>query len=381
MSKEKYRLTIEPITCVHIGNGVELTPLEYFIGGNPKTHQDFFIKYSSDNILKRCATDKDAMAKFDKATSSGRMKDVLDFFVEKRDLSLDIEYKCHVTKEFVSNFMKNKDVDPLQNGRFVLQMYRPEGSQNPVIPGSSIKGSIRTALLNFELDNFYSKEELRRLRDNQIQKELLNSYKDAKEDPFRAIEISDCNFETKGTQLVGIINNIKKDHTGELVEHNTSTLQAEVIKGKLCSHNQSLSIGITHIRFNNDLSRSDLPIKGVSKRITKDAIIKACNTFYFKTFEYEYRKFYRDASDSNADAITQLYKELKHISSSDSNSFILRVGRWSQVEFVTYGHDISTPKTPNRKGKQMLSGTTRWVFNNDGQYLPLGWCKCTIEEL
>ncbi len=138
-------------------------------------------------------------------------------------------------------------------------------------------------------------------------------------------------------------------------------------------------MGIADIRFNYDLTKRDLPEIGVSKKITKEEIIKSCNNFYLRTFEEDYKKFYKEAVDK-VDSITQLYKELKDIASSQTNSFIIKVGRWSQVEYVTYGNDLRDPKTPKRKGKIMPWGTTRWVFDNDGQYLPLGWCKCTIEE-
>ena len=377
MEKEKYILKVEPITCVHIGNGEELTPLDYFIASNPKTGKTFFIKYSSDSILKRCATDKNAMRQFEQATSSRNMKDVLNFFVEKRDIKLDKEYLCDVTREFAQNYSKNKDKDPLENGRFVQQMYRPEGANYPVIPGTSLKGSIRTAVLNELLENYAMRNELRGLNDNKIQKELLGNYKDAKEDPFRAIEISDCSFPSEGTQSVGIIKNIKNDRNNELIEHNTSILQAEVIKGKLYAKNSN-TLGTSNIRFNANLSRTDLQEKGVSKKIAKEEIIKSCNNFYLRAFEDDYKKFYKNAVDK-VDSITQLYKELKDIASSQTNSFIIKVGRWSQVEYVTYGNGFRDPKTPKRKGKIMPWGTTRWVFDNDGQFLPLGWCKCTIE--
>ena len=378
MEKEKYILKVEPITCVHIGNGEELTPLDYCIVSNPKTGKTYFIKYSSDSILRRCATDKNAMNQFELATSSKNMKNVLNFFVEKRDIKMDEEYRCETTREFVANYRNNKDRDPLENGRFVQQMYRPEGANYPIIPGTSLKGSIRTAVLNELLENYPLRNKLRGLKDNKIQTELLGSFVDAKEDPFRAVEISDCLFDAKGTQSVGIIKNIKTGRDNELTEHNTSTLQAEIIKGKLYEKNCEV-VGLSNIRFNANLSRKDLPEKGISKKISKEEIIRSCNNFYWRAFEDEYRKFYKDAVDK-VDSITRLYKELKDISNSQTNSFVIKVGRWSQVEYVTYGNDFRNPKTPTRKGKVMPYGTTRWLFNNDGQYLPLGWCKCTIED-
>lgn len=76
----------------------------------------------------------------------------------------------------------------------------------PVIPGSSLKGSIRTAILNAALDETYMRDKLPR-DDRRLQQELLD-YKDAKQDPFHAVQIGDCKFLAKGTQLVGLVKNV-----------------------------------------------------------------------------------------------------------------------------------------------------------------------------
>ncbi len=258
-------------------------------------------------------------------------------------------------------------------------MYRPEGSLMPVIPGSSLKGSIRTAVLNAALETYAMRYELKHRPDGKIQQELLK-FSDAKNDPFRAVQIGDCIFEGKGTQCVGIIKNIKYDRRNEeTAVHNSSQIQAEVIKGYFMENSSEINLcGESFFVLNSDLTDINLPEKIISKKIKALDIVKACNTFYFEEFESEYKKHYKDALNSECNSITDLYKELKSIvAKNNSNEFIIRVGRWSQVEFVTYGHDFRNPKTPKNKPY----GTTRWVFNNDGQYLPLGWCKCTLTPM
>ena len=388
MSKEVCKLTVEPITCVHIGTGEELTPLDYLLKKS-KQGNDLYLAYDSDSILRRIAKDKSKSALFEQLSSMQDMKELSKFFNTEFNVNEDLKYACDTTKEFANNYEKNKNIDPLQNGRFVLQMYRPEGKKAPVVPGSSIKGSIRTAVLN-DLMSALSDNDYDKLQDDfskcksgfqkknfegTIQNKLFNNDKErdkAKHDPFRAIEIADCNFEAKNTQLVGIIKNVAKDNQNEVSVCNESLVQAEVIRGKLCQSENKI-IGTAEIRLNKDLAMPSLQQKGVSKEISKEDIIKACNYFYWREFENEYETFYEEAADDNAKLITQLYKELKQIKESDSNSFILRVGRWSQVEFVTFEENFRAPQ--NKK-----YGTTRWVFNNDGFYLPLGWCKCTIEN-
>lgn len=381
MEKERYKLTVEPITCVHIGTGEKLTLLDYKTALS-KTGRRLYVNFSSDSILKRIAVDSQKFSEFDRLSSSDDMKKLADFF-HKNSSSDDMNYICHCTREFVHKYEENKEKDPLQNAAEVFQMYRPEGSRTPVIPGSSLKGSIRTAVLNDALEAYSMHYELKHKSDTKIQQELLK-FSDAKNDPFRAVQIGDCIFEGKGTQCVGIIKNVKYDRRNEeTVVHNASQIQAEVIKGYFMENDSEINLcGESNFAINSDLTDAALSGKIISKKIKAQDIAKACNTFYFSEFEAEYRKHYKDALNSECDVITDLYKELKSIvEKNNSNEFIIRVGRWSQVEFVTYEHNFRDPKTPKKNGRQMPYGTTRWVFNNDGQYLPLGWCKCTLTPM
>lgn len=382
MEKKQYQLIVEPITCVHIGTGVELTPLDYYVAKTGEG-KHLYCVYDSDSILKRIATDKDKFAEFEKLTSQNNMRGLVDFF-HKNISTDDIKYPCDVAKEFLDNYDKNKNIDPLENGRFVQAMYRPAGKKTPVIPGSSIKGAIRTAVLNYKMseisdDNYdqlyndFENEKKKENFDKKIQATLLeNEENDAKSDPFRSLEISDVQFDAKGTQVVGVLSMIKNNkHTKEVEVCNESQILLEMIKGKLLGSSVNAS-GI--IRINTALNTTNQ----INQSIDLEQIINACKYFYWQEFENEYKTFYREATDK-VDEIVKLKQELQSIKDNE-NEFFIRVGRYSQVEFITYEENFREPKTPVIKGKQMSYGTTRTVLNFNGQYLPLGWCKCTVSE-
>lgn len=375
MAKEHYKLSVEPITCVHIGNGEQLSPLDYKVSPS-KQGRDVFVNFSTDSILKRIATDPQKFAEFDRLSFGGDMKDLAKFFHENSK-NEDIKYICHCTNEFVENYKRNKDKDPLQNGSFVEQMYRNNGKGVPIIPGSSLKGAVRTAVLNAEFEDYDNQQALHNEKDQIIQKKLLE-YSDAKNDPFRILQFGDCIFSGKGTQIVGMLKNIKTDRNGEVVEDNTSQIQAEAIKGYLMNGSSEACLtGEARFIFDRDLENS----KVFSKKITIQDIINDCNKFYFDEFIKEYDKFYKNTACSECDRITYLRKELKSIAnnSQNENEFIIRVGRWSQVEFVTFCEGFRSPQTrKDRNGRPLPYGKTRTVFNNDGLYLPFGWCKCTF---
>lgn len=362
--KEHYKLNIEPITCVHIGTGETLTPLDYKIH-TLKSGKNVYLAYSTDSILQHIAKDEAKLKQFDELTKSNDMAALAKFFSENVT-SDDRTAICDVTNEFFENFKKNAKKDPLENAREVLQMYR--NGLNPVISGSSLKGSIRTAVLNARMRNGNDYNTFPQ-KASEIQKKLLN-YTNAKDDPFRAIEIGDCKFDGNGIEVVGILKNIKT-RADEVEAHNDSQIQAEVLKGSLM---KAKTIGNGKICINGDLCCP----KGVSKLISMNEIIDSCNYFFWREFKKEYDKFYSQAVDG-VDLIGNLKDELEAVKNS-KNQFIVRVGSWSQVEFVTFEENFRNPKTPKIKGKQLPYGTTRTVFDYDGQYLPLGWCKCSVEK-
>lgn len=390
MGKKIYRLVIEPLTCVHVGTGKQLTLLDYTVR-EMKSGEDLYMKFSSDSILNRIATDSAKVREFEIASSSGNMKDLQSFFQNNFSANDDLEYPCETTKEFSELYLINKTKDSYENGAIVEQIYRPAGKKGPVIPGSSIKGCIRTAILNYLMDQVSDKtyykyidhqndikekfsgnskkinNELSRMN-NQIQKELLENYKDGKNDPFRAIEFTDCSFPIKNSQITGVLKTVSVDQsTGELFISNSTQILVEAIKGSLMRGSESADC---LLRLNTDLMKQD---NGVTKAFNKTDIINSCNYFFWREFQSEYESFYKEATDC-CDLITKLKQELNEIRNSNSNQFIIRLGRWSQVEFITFDENLRAPQ--NKK-----YGTTRTVLNYDGQYLPFGWCKCSLEEV
>ena len=380
MSKKTYKLTIEPLTCIHVGNGEELTFLDYTIRQR-KSGESLYMKFSSDSILHRIAKNPAKTREFEIASSSENMKSLQNFFQNNFSLDEDLEYPCEVTKEFNELYLLNKGKDPFENSAIVQQMYRPAGKKTPVIPGSSLKGAVRTAVLNEMLsevsDSAYARFEklckggagekpnYKKLNE-QIQKELLGNYRDGKDDPFRTLEFSDCIFPAKNSQIVGVLKVISTNqHSGELFRMNDIQIQAEAIKGQLMG---SCEKGECLLRLNTDIIKQ----KGVAKALEIKDIVNACNENYWFEFEEEYNKFYKDAAKFTT-KINELYSLLEEIQKKE-NQFIIRLGQWSQVEFITFEENLRVPKTNKY-------GNTRTVFNYDGQYLPFGWCKCTVEEV
>jgi len=104
---------------------------------------------------------------------------------------------------------------------------------------------------------------------------------------------------------------------------------------------------------------------------------KDCNDFYWRAFNEEYNYFYEGIGDGSDELLKELKNSLeKVVNAKAGKQFIVRVGRWSQVDFVTFPEGFRKPETrKNKFGKPLGYGNTRTLFDcGDGRYLPMGWC-------
>jgi CRISPR-associated protein Csm5 len=177
-----------------------------------------------------------------------------------------------------------------------------------------------------------------------------------------------------------VLKNISVDNTGELTALDKLQIQADGSRGTLLDGKASAE---TQIGIDTDLQKESFAVNRNSEpqkisSISFKNIFYACNYFYKREFDKEYDWFYKDAAEG-IDKIIKLKAQIE-AAVKTPNQCIIRVGRWSQVEFVTLEEAFRNPKTPMRNGKKQGSGNTRTVFDYDGQYVPLGWCVLTAKE-
>lgn len=388
-----YKLTLEPLTGIHIGTGEKLTPLDYHIIETSNKIKKY-VKFSSDRILANLvqSSNKKQLDEFYNISKISKdeideMKRLRKFFQHKITSEV-IDYPCDLTSEFFRLYEQNSKKSPLENAAEVIQMYRPAGSKTPVIPGSSIKGAIRTAILNDLLsatqeeepesyDKYrqeYEKYKKEKKEFNPVLQGKLLNFSDPTNDPFRCVSFADATFPVRGSQLVGCLKNISVEtnnssyRKGQLKAIDKLQIQAEIIPGTLLSKNSLTATSI--------LTLNPTLLSKIEEPITIDTLRGACRRFYASEFNLEYDKFYAEAFE-NEKFIKGLKAEIKKYNEKveEPNTFIIRLGRWSQIEYVTFEENFRSPIHKNG------AGGTRTVFNYRGQYAPMGWCKCTITEI
>jgi len=373
----RYRLAIRPLTAVHIGCGESLTPLEYTFRKN-KQEEDIFVRFRPETLVQGLNKEKKALF-----SSLAAGKDILalrKFLAE--NLSYDsILYTARVTSEFLKEFAVRSESEA--NSLEIEAEYRPAGQKSPVLPGSSIKGAFRTAILNQRIKKKRIKGgefslDPRSRYDTDLQRWGLD-FRVPNDDPFRAISIGDCPFPPQDNQLIGRMLQYKPNRQG-VGSFDSISIHAEVIAGELSGGSAQ---GVTDFLIVEELENfraleyGALKFKAHRKildtPISSQELLDSCDSFYGKAFDDEFNKFFLNAPDDSlyrsAQNLADLVDSLK-----SSNEHLVRIGRWSHVESVTLEDPFRRPFGQRGYGK------TRTLLEYEGAYLPMGWCAFRLEK-
>ncbi len=354
MSFKQYTLKCTALTPIHIGTGEELEPFNYHIEKEMLYVFDFskFIKETTPQIrteLSKLIDQNDVIA--------------LRRFLRKHiDLEKYSLFKLPVAKEIASEYEAKKD-DP-KNQLLIKPFIRNEITFHPFIPGSSIKGAIRTAVLNYFLkkrDKKAIKDELSKVKPrfkSQKAEKLILNHKGPIDDPFKAVKITDAKLPLESTFVAEVFNyNLKKRR------FNSMDMRIEMTKAMLLGEPLTFEFELTL-----------LPEAKVSLSLSISLIKDACNEFYKKIAVYEHEKFYKHQPDLK-EVSNRL---LNSITDLKENSFILRLGRFSHAESMTLeGLRQIGVMGKGKKFTFQPEGTTR---NLAMQKYPMGWCLVEFEE-
>ena len=182
-------IKIKALSPVHIGTGEELSPFDYVVKGNKLhfIHRDIFIKrlqatQQYDKFLDICSQDN--------------IRKIRDFIANNFSEQDDATQSLSITDEFAKKYKQ------AENKAEVKAHSHSGVYRDPILPGSSVKGMIRTSYLEFVGKNkkgmHFSEEAL-----------LQSQRNDTKTDPFKALKVSDLLLAKGGTE-VSVIHNINK---------------------------------------------------------------------------------------------------------------------------------------------------------------------------
>ena len=368
------KIRLHVISPIHIGCGdvyeptsflidekrkklIEFDPVDFVKSLNSKEMEDFNRIASSDNLLLIFK----AIKRFYKPSIKGREIDVTDFLVNhyKKILSMGTYDRKAVINQFT-----------IEKTAFNLN------SNSPYIPGSSLKGAIRTAYLgklanDNEIKEFWKTPRLLDQRD--LETTLLDLQKGKEKmssDPFRMLKISD--LLPAGdvlTKIVYAVNKKKKNSDKELLADKGEVYHIfEVIEPG------AVFEGAINLEEPADSSNIKLPIR-------RDFLI-SLNKFYVPLLEEEIKICKR--IDVKPPLINQINNRFKDRINKDA--FIIRLGRHSGAEAVTIEGNryIKIMQGRGKPPKYLDHATTIWLASdepkpkNNSNLIPFGWAVIEV---
>lgn len=354
---KNYKIKCEILSPIHIGDGTEIEPFEYVIEDKLyKINLNEFLYSLPENLSKEL---KELQTKND-------LTGVRKFIKENINLKNFTEWQTDVSDAVKRIY--NEKFDEPQNQLIMSPFIR--SSDKPYIPGSSIKGSIRTALLNLWSDKIQGEPKDKNRAQN-VEAEILNAliWNEKRQryqfnmdrDPFRALKIRDA-FLPENSTLFSKISNFNIDKDGKLNETNIQII-AEVTKSFLFGNslNFEFEIAIDKKLFDNPATKSKLQ----SREIDIKLLLSVCNKFYSSVLESERKRLF-DNKDENISGFYGMIKE------KAKDGYLLRIGWGSGFESITL-EKFRKPKEP-KKGK------AGWGYSKhllETKY-PLGFVKMSL---
>lgn len=409
---KSYRLSYTPLSPLHIGIGDSYDPSQYVIDG------EALYEFDSGGLIALCsAADRAELLNITAGKPGVDMVEALQTFLYRRRHGLKpwavntIPVLPGVAAYYRTK-VENEDGARLINKLEIERTAHDPIDRQPLLFGSSIKGAIRTALLDtvnqgwplaakdarwFKVDGLDMPQ--RRHYEREQKKlypqlsERLFDFRTGKfeRDPMRLVQLSDAGWDGRDNlpkSRVLITVNRKKDKVTNKYgveqfsqaekNENLCKLFECVSAWRYRAFSGSLNIQqMEEVSFDGDLKspRPDL-------RFSIEQIAKACSAFYLPILKAEInllrRRGFLDAEWGHA-IETMLEKTAGRM--RDGRAFLLRVGRHSGAEAITL-NGVRHIRIMKGRPEYQTRTKTLWLAaerpDQRTELLPFGWVLVEI---
>jgi CRISPR-associated protein Csm5 len=306
---------IETITPVHIGSGILFQKdIEFLRIG------EFLGIIDDKKVLKLIGEEQ-----IGTWVSMIEKGEPLLPYLQKRSKDLDLEDVCSRTMAFFAENVSNC---------LTLKEQIHTGTGKPYIPGSSIKGAVRTAIFNslIHKSGSVTEQQLKNrknyLDDSFISKKLFG--KDPNHDSLRFLQITDAIFEqgdTIATNMMSMNHTERSTRLDRKVSQLTEAVGEEV--------EAPFRISIDHKKLGENIKYKKI-FTNVDFLNSLPALFKLINDHTLKLLQEE-RKVWNDLS--NEHAVTEYLEKIEELialaSPCGENEAMLRLGHGSGWNFMT----------------------------------------------
>jgi len=363
MKSEFLKIFLHVLSPLHAGSGEVYEPTEFFIDETRRVLRSFqaikFIEVLSSQEKKRfgdICMNEDLLGIFKFIRGNAQR-------IEGKDVEVPQELVNHYKKILGMNDFRKDEV--INQFTLLRTSFNPH-SQLPFIPGSALKGALRTAYLNLVADNRQEIQETR--SSSRLEGELLGGTFAG--DPFSHVKTSDLQPVNEKRKIVYALNRKKEITVNTLRSGNGPYQILEIISPK------SVFEGTIQI----NIPTAGSPIR---KEISFDNLFNKAVWSFFRSRFKEEQAFLGPLLDLPKSLGTKM---------QEKKAFLIRIGRHSGAEAVT----IERIRKQNRTIKIMKGrasrpefgpcATTVWLASdslkpsNPQACLPFGWAVLEIVE-
>lgn len=331
MKWESFPITLTPLTPLHIGDGSQLEAYEYAVV------KGLFYRVSLDRLLARLApAEREQLNRYVERDLIGLRRFVREHF------SPEIaEYSATASPRLQQVY--EEKLGEAKNQLIVFPFIRTMGT--PLIPGSSLKGALRTAIL----DHLLTTPIPGHANADTLEAETLGYLGDRRpnipSDPLKGLRIADVTLLAQHIAAEQI--ETKKKEAGQLIDMSLQIFRevtASVVTG------QELSLAGEIRIYEGFLNPKTVPLKRGLRWLEE-----VCNAFYRDKVLAAEEQYFRGLKQ-----IEQVYQRIR--GEIRPNSFLVRLGWGSGLNSVSLNLRTQRPRQVK----------TRKLIDNR---FPLGWLR------
>ncbi len=353
-------LKVEILTPVHIGSGEQVDPFNYVIQQEGETNLCHFIDPGA------WAGDYPDPEELARIFAGGSVASMRQFMADNIDAAAYARRSCLVIGDnLIAEYQKHLN-QPDSPNQMLLAPNLIGGGGGPLLPGSSIKGAIRTAVIDW-LDREKKLQLKRCSRVNEINKALEQYLGRITDNSFQALKIADCEA-VSGSSL--LVNAVEAKRTPKPNAKPRPNPPCEAMSSRLLGDAQAAVLATRIVLGRAGERGGRLTLKDGNKLDWND-LAQLVNSYSKQRYQAEADKFWRQPHFARTRKALSAIEPL--ILQPPPGSMVFKVGHYSQVEYVTVKNNKPLTRR-GHDGSNIPYGTTRTLA--DGVY-PFGWLMLT----
>lgn len=385
------KVKLTTLTPVHIGCGDEYLPTNYVIKDNKLFYAD------SDKIFENL--NQSIKLNLERQLAGRVTAEFLLQYAKLLNNNSELlsgvaKFSVPVCQDFPMEYSIRLE-EKLWNNDFAIgRTYFNPMNYSSIIPGSSIKGAIRTAFIDHlrKKEPFINHEDMAKsIYNDRGTKELdkyirdLLKYKNMSDDRMKYLRIEDVALGSSDKRKIYYAVNYRKN--GSVRNEKELATRLETIDfGDVGFFNVNMisrdiiehSLEVTHDEKLSALYCENHPIDELQ---SVNDLAKICNQMFIPLFKDELNTLLdsRNISEVN---YNKLFDVLDEVNQQKDTKFLLKIGKHSGAEGVTLGNRKIKVMGKGRQYYMANNSTTFWLASEvkpkNKQMLPFGWVLCEI---